>query len=301
MKKYLLSMSLAALLATSAMAQRVPAPSPAATVMQTVGVTDFTVKYSRPFLKGRKVFADGSALAPYDQIWRTGANMATVFEASTEFTFGGKKVPAGKYALFSIPNGAAWTVILNKDYNQGGSDTYKESEDVARTMVVPTSSEFNEAFKIEIEPVTDSTAFLNLSWSSVNIPVPLAVNTESLTMTALNKAVAEKPEDVATLQSTAAYMLSKGKDLQVALSLADKAIGLKESFGALWTKAQILNKLGKTAEAIPVAQRALTVGAAAPDGAYNFYKPQVEKAIAEMQAKAAPVKEAVSTVKKKKK
>jgi hypothetical protein len=301
MKKYLLSMSLAALLATTSVAQRVPAPSPAATVMQTVGVTDFTVKYSRPFIKGRKVFADGSALAPYDQIWRTGANMATIFESSTEFTFGGKKVPAGKYALFSIPNGAAWTVILNKDYNQGGTDNYKESEDVARTVVVPTSNEYNEAFKIEIEPVTDSTAFLNLSWSSVNVPVPLAVSTESLTLTALNKAVAEKPEDVATLQSTAGYLLSKGKDLQVALSLADKAIGLKESFGALWTKAQILNKLGKTAEAIPVAQKALTVGAAAPDGAYNFYKPQVEKAIAEMQAKAAPVKEAVSTVKKKKK
>jgi tetratricopeptide (TPR) repeat protein len=301
MKKYLLSMSLAALLATSVTAQRVPAPSPAATVMQTVGVTDFTVKYSRPFIKGRKVFSDGSALAPYDQVWRTGANMATVFEASTEFTFGGKKVPAGKYALFSIPNGTAWTVILNKNYNQGGSDNYKESEDVARTMVVPTSNEYTEAFKIEIEPVTDSTAFLNLSWSSVNVPVPLAVSTESLTLAALNKAVAEKPEDVATLQSTAGYLLSKGKDLQVALSLADKAIGLKESFGALWTKAQILNKLGKTAEAIPVAQKALTVGAAAPDGAYNFYKPQVEKAIADMQAKAAPVKEAVSTVKKKKK
>lgn len=294
-------MSLAALMATSSIAQRVPAPSPAATVMQTVGVTDFTVKYSRPFIKGRKVFADGSALAPYDQIWRTGANMATVFEASTEFTFGGKKVPAGKYALFSIPNGAAWTVILNKNYEQGGTDAYKESEDVARTMVVPTSSEYTEAFKIEIEPTTDSTALLNLSWSSVTVPVALAVSTEALTMTALNKAVAEKPEDVATLQSTAAYMLSKGKDLQVALSLADKAIGLKESFGALWTKAQILNKLGKTAEAIPVAQKALTVGAAAPDGAYNFYKPQVEKAIAEMQAKAAPAKEAVSTVKKKKK
>ncbi|GGM80433.1 hypothetical protein GCM10010967_10260 [Dyadobacter beijingensis] len=294
-------MSLAAFMATASIAQRVPAPSPAATVMQTVGVTDFTVKYSRPFIKGRKVFAEGSALAPYDQIWRTGANMATVFEASTEFTFGGKKVPAGKYALFSIPNGAAWTVILNKDYNQGGSDNYKESEDVARATVSPTSSEYNEAFKIEIEPVTDSTAYLNLSWSSVNVPVPISVATESLTLTALNKAVAEKPEDVATLQSTAGYLLSKGKDLQVALSLADKAIGLKESFGALWTKAQILNKLGKTAEAIPVAQKALTVGAGNPDGAYNFYKPQVEKAIADMQAKAAPAKEAASAVKKKKK
>ncbi|MHA4742223.1 DUF2911 domain-containing protein [Dyadobacter sp. MSC1_007] len=300
MKKYLLSISVAALLATQSIAQRVPQPSPAAAVMQTVGVTDFTVKYSRPFIKGRKVFADNSALAPYSQLWRTGANQATTFEASTEFTFGGKKVPAGKYALFTIPSGAAWTVILNKNY-EGGTESYKETEDVARAMVVPTSNQYNEAFKIEIEPVTDSTAMLNLAWSSVNVPVPIALSTESLTLTALNKAVAEKPEDVATLQSTAGYLLSKGKDLQVALSLADKAIGLKESFGALWTKAQILNKLGKTAEAIPVAQKALTVGAAAPDGAYNFYKPQVEKAIADMQAKAAPVKEAVSTVKSKKK
>jgi hypothetical protein len=300
MKKYLLTISVAALLATQSMAQRVPQPSPAAAVMQTVGVTDFTVKYSRPFIKGRKVFADNSALAPYNQLWRTGANQATTFEASTEFTFGGKKVPAGKYALFSIPSGAAWTVILNKNY-EGGTESYKETEDVARVMVVPTSNQYNEAFKIEIEPVTDSTAMLNLAWSSVNVPVPIAVSTESLTLTALNKAVAEKPEDVATLQSTAGYLLSKGKDLQVALSLADKAIGLKESFGALWTKAQILNKLGKTAEAIPVAQKALTVGAAAPDGAYNFYKPQVEKAIADMQAKAAPAKEVISTVKSKKK
>lgn len=300
MKKYLLSMSLAALMATSSMAQRVPQASPSASVMQSIGVTDFTVQYSRPFIKGRKVFAEGSALAPYDQVWRTGANMATTFESSTEFTFGGKKVPAGKYALFSIPNGAAWVVILNKNYNQGGTDNYKESEDVARATVVPTSNEFNEAFKIEIEPVTDSTAYLNLSWSSVNVPVPLAVSTESLTLNALNKAVAEKPENVATLQSTAAYLLSKGKDLQVALSLADKAIGLKESFGALWTKAQILNKLGKPAEAIPVAQKALAVGAANPDGAYNFYKPQVEKAIADMQAKA-PAKEAAAPAKKKKK
>ncbi|WP_353721485.1 DUF2911 domain-containing protein [Dyadobacter sp. 676] len=108
MKKYLLSMSLAALLATSvitpdSVAQRVPQPSPAASVMQTVGVTDFTVKYSRPFIKGRKVFADGSALAPYDQIWRTGANMATTFESSTEFTFGGKKGACGKIRIVFDP------------------------------------------------------------------------------------------------------------------------------------------------------------------------------------------------------
>ncbi|WAC09754.1 DUF2911 domain-containing protein [Dyadobacter pollutisoli] len=301
MKKYLLSVSIAALLVTQSMGQRTPQPSPAAGVMQTIGVTDFTVKYSRPFIKGRKVFADSSVLAPYNQIWRTGANAATTFEASTEFSFGGRKVPAGKYALFTIPSGAAWTVMLNKNYEQG-AEGYKESDDLAKIMVVPTSNQFNEAFKIEIEPVNDSTAYLNISWSSVNIPIPLAVSTESLTLNALNKAVAEKPEDVAVLQSTAGYLLSKGKDLQIALGLADKAIGLKESFSNLWIKAQILSKLGKVNEAIPVAQKALTVGAASGDGAFaSFYKGQIEKGLADLQSKATPVKEVVSAVKGKKK
>ena len=303
MKKYLLSVSLAALLATTAIGQRTPQPSPSATVMQSIGVTDFTVKYSRPALKGRKVFADSSELAPYNQIWRTGANMATIFEAGTDFSFGGKKVPAGKYALFSIPSGAAWTVILNKNFNQGGTQDYKEGEDVARVMVVPTSAEFTESFKISIEPASDSTGYLNIAWSSVNVPVPLAVSTESLTMAGLNKAVAEKPEDVAALQSTAGYLLSKGKDLQVALSLADKAIGLKESYSNLWLKAQILSKLGKNAEALPVAQKALTLGSTANDVAFtSFYKGQIENGIKQIQSKvsAAP-KQAVSAVKGKKK
>ncbi|MCE7066877.1 DUF2911 domain-containing protein [Dyadobacter sp. CY326] len=303
MKKYFLSVSIAALLATTAIGQRTPQASPSASVMQSIGVTDFTVKYSRPSIKGRKIFADSSELAPYNQIWRTGANMATTLEAGTDFSFGGKKVPAGKYALFSIPSGAAWTVILNKNFNQGGTQDYKESEDVARIMVVPTSAEFNESFKISIDPTSDSTGFLNISWSSVNIPVPLAVGTEALTMAGLNKAVAEKPEDIGVLQSTAGYLLSQGKDLQVALAMADKAIGLKESYFNYWLKAQILSKLGKNAEALPAAQKALTLGTTAPDGAFTtFYKGQIEKGITQIQSKisAAP-KQAAASVKGKKK
>lgn len=301
MKKYLLSVCFAALLATSSMSQRIPQSSPAAGVMQTIGVTDFSIKYSRPSLKGRKVFADSSELAPYNQLWRTGANMATIFESSTEFSFGDKKVPAGKYALFSIPSGAAWTIILNKNYNQPGTNDYKETEDAARIMVYPTSGEFTETFKIDISPLSDSSAIMHLAWSSVHVPVPLSVHTESLTTTALNKAVAEKPEDAATLQSAAGYMLSKGKDLQVALSLADKAIGLKESFSNLWLKAQILNKLGKVNEALPVAQKALAAGGTSGDGSFSFYKGQIEKGIAELQAKAASSKAVASTAKVKKK
>ncbi|NIJ51972.1 DUF2911 domain-containing protein [Dyadobacter arcticus] len=299
MKKYILTIVLATLLLTNSIAQRTPATSQGATVVQTIGITDFTIKYSRPSIKGRKVFADSSLLAPYNQLWRTGANSPTTLEASTEFTFGGRTVPAGKYALLSIPSGAAWTVILNKNYEQG-TEAYNESDDAARVMVMPTSSEFNEVFKIEVDPSTDSTGYLCLEWSSVKIPVPISLHTESLTMNALNKAIAEKPEDVQTLESGAGYLLFKGKDLQVALAMADKAIGLKEGYYNLWLKASILSKLGKYNEALPAAQKALTLGTASDQAFTSFYKGQIEKTIAEIQPKITP-KAAIATVSRSKK
>jgi tetratricopeptide (TPR) repeat protein len=208
-------------------------------------------------------------------------------------------VPAGKYALLSIPSGTAWTVILNKKYDQG-TDAYSEADDVARVKVVPTSSEYNEAFKIDMTPLSDSTAYLNLAWSSVNVAIPISLHTESLTMNALNKAIAEKPEDVATLESGAGFLLNKGKDLQVALSLADKAIGLKEGYYNLWLKASILSKLGKYNEALPVAQKALTLGTPSDQAFSSFFKGQIEKTIAEIQPKVTP-KAAVTPVLKGKK
>lgn len=301
MKKYFLSASFAVAITTASLAQRTPQASPSATVMQAVGVTDFTVKYSRPSIKGRKVFADSSLLAPYGQLWRTGANSPTIFESSTDFSFGGKKVVAGKYALFSIPSGAAWTVILNKNTNDG-TQGYKEADDVAKIMVVPTSDEFTESFTIDFSNLTDSTANMNLEWSSLKIPVQITVETQNLTMTALNKAVAEKPEDPAVLQSAAGYLLNKGKDLSQALAMTDKSIGLKETFSNLWLKAQILNKLGKVSEALPIAQKALTVGAASGDSGFaSFYKGQIEKGITAMTAKLPAVKEAAASIVKGKK
>lgn len=301
MKKYLLSISFAVAVFTTSFAQRTPQLSPGAGIMQTVGVTDFSVKYSRPSIKGRKIFADSSLLAPYNQLWRTGANTPTTFESSTEFSFGGKKVPAGKYALYSIPAGAAWTVILNKNFTDG-SETYKESDDVARVMVTSTSNNFTETFTIGFSDITDSTANFNLMWSSVKVPVKITIETETLTMTALNKAIAEKPEDVAVLQNAAGYLLRQNKNLSQALSMADKSIGLKETYSNLWLKAQILAKLGKVSEALPIAQKALTVGSTTGDGAFtSFYKGQIEKGVSDMTAKLPAAKEAASLVKGKKK
>jgi len=299
MKKYLLSFSFAVLVATTTIAQRTPQASPGASIVQAVGITDLTVKYSRPGIKGRSVFGDNSPLAPTGKIWRTGANQATTLESSTDFTFGDKKVPAGKYALYSIPDKAKWVVILNKDVNSS-SESYKETDDIARVDVSPLAGEFKETFEFTFSALSDSTVTMNIEWASVKVPVKISVATHQLTIASLDRAVQDKPEDVQTLQSAAGYLLLKNQDLPKALALADKAIGLKESWSNLWIKAQILDKLGKTAIALPVAQKALAMGAAAPDGAYNFYKTQISKAITDMQAKV-PVKEVAGKGKKKKK
>lgn len=281
MKKLFVTLLMVCALASATLAQRVPAASPSATIRQTVGVTDFTIQYSRPSLKGREAFGNGSPLAPTGAVWRTGANQATTLEADTEFTFGGKTVPAGKYALFSIPGSSSWTVILNKDY-QGGIDGYSETHDVARATVAPAPGPATETFTIGFADLTETSASLTLSWAGVTIPVKLEVATESLTEANIREAVSKNGENPATLQTAANYLLGKGKDLDQALAFADKSIGLKETFGNLWIKAQILNKMGKVAEAVPLAQKALVLGETTREPAFiSFYKGQIEGRLAE--------------------
>ncbi|GAA4444555.1 DUF2911 domain-containing protein [Ravibacter arvi] len=285
MKKHFITFLLLTVLAAGALAQRMSAPSPSSTIQQAVGVTDFTVSYSRPSLKGRAAFGPGSALAPLGTMWRTGANAATTLEASTDFTFGGKNVPAGKYALFTIPNSGSWTVILNKDF-KGGVYTYAQSNDVARVEITPVSGGTTETFTISFDNLTESSANLTLWWAGISVPVKLGVATDELTAAGIREAVAKNPEDQATLQRSAGYYLSKGTDLDQALALADKSVGIKETFANVWLKAQILQKMGKLAEAVPLAQKALDLGAASGDNAFNSnLKGQIENSLADWKSK----------------
>lgn len=108
-------------------------PSPPATVTG----PNFTIEYSRPSLKGRKVFGE---LEPYGKVWRTGANEATTFEAKQAVKINGQALPAGKYALFTIPNEQEWTIIFNKTANQWGAYDYDEKQDALRVKVKPTKT-----------------------------------------------------------------------------------------------------------------------------------------------------------------
>lgn len=135
-------------------------PSPPATVSTTVGDAAITINYSRPSMKGRKVFGE---LEPYGKVWRTGANEATTFETTKPVTIEGKALPAGKYALFTIPNEQEWTIIFNKTADQWGAYKYDEKQDALRVKVKPTkTAQPVEQFTIK----ADKAGTVTMAWEN---------------------------------------------------------------------------------------------------------------------------------------
>lgn len=272
---------LAAQLATAQI--KLPSPSPGATVMQTIGTTDLTLTYSRPSLKGRQPFTD--AFVPVGKVWRTGANGATTFTTSTDLMVNGKTLPAGSYAIMSIPEEGSYTLIFNKNKTVTEA-TYKQEEDALRVQLTPAeNSEKIETFTIGFSDLTDSTARMNLMWANTKAAADLKVDVNANSAANVDKAVAEKPEDAAVLQAAASYNVSKGRNLEQSLGWIDKSIAMKETFRNLFVKSQILAKMGKVAEAMPLAQKALSVGQSSNDPTFQFFKDGIEKTISEYTAK----------------
>ncbi len=146
--------------------------SPKASVSQTVGFTDVTISYSRPGVKGRKIWG---GLVPYDKVWRAGANEATKITFSTDVTVNGKKLSKGSYGFFAIPGKSEWTLIFNKVADQWGAFEYNEAEDALRINVKPEKSNFTEWLRYEITKTSDSTAVVSLQWEKLKIPFKLEV------------------------------------------------------------------------------------------------------------------------------
>jgi len=154
-----------------------PAASPACTLKQRVGLTDIEVVYSRPGIKNREIFG---GLVPYGQVWRTGANAATKITFSTPVKLNDHAVAAGTYALFTIPDQDAWTIIINKDASQWGAYKYDEKNDVVRFKVPAAQlSEQIETFMIEFDHVRDDSAVMYLLWDQVAVQIKIEVDVAS--------------------------------------------------------------------------------------------------------------------------
>ena len=151
MKKLLL-LSAIALVTISVQAQddKSKRPSPPAKATETIASgAVITIDYSQPSVKGREI---GKEIAPYGQVWRTGANEATVFEVSKDVKVEGKALTAGKYGLFTIPNKEEWVIIFNKTPNQWGAYKYAEADDVLRVKVKPTKApQFTERMTFTVD------------------------------------------------------------------------------------------------------------------------------------------------------
>src|ERR1043165_9915508 len=179
--------------AAAAFAQVVtPRPSQMASVMQRIGVTDVTITYSRPGVKGRKIWGDplpgqtaqgeatldnqntrpkNAVIVPYGHVWRAGANEATQFTVTDDVLINGQPLKAGTYSLHMIPNRNDWTVIFNSDAGQSGSFTYDEKKDVLRVNVKPqTAADSQEWLLYTFDPVTENTAQVNLRWEGLRVP-----------------------------------------------------------------------------------------------------------------------------------
>jgi len=213
-------------LSLTAMAQvKMPAASPAQTLIQEFGLGKIEIVYSRPSLKGRSVFGAGSLLAPIGDVWRTGANGATKLTFSDPVNIGNKTLPAGSYGLFTIPGATEWTIILNTNSKGWGSFDYKEAEDVVRLKVAPeTTGSKTETFTIGIDAITAQTATIYLKWGNTKVNIPISTDIRPMVRAQIEAATSAATVNPSVYQSAATFYLELDNDYNKALVFADKAI-----------------------------------------------------------------------------
>jgi hypothetical protein len=232
-----------------------PRRSQNAQVTQTIGITDVTVKYSRPLVGGRKVWG---GLVPYGDVWRAGANENTSITFTDPVTVEGKPLDKGTYGLFMIPKEDEWTVIFSKVNSAWGAFTYKPEEDVLRVTVKPTASDFHDALIYDFDQLTPDSAMVTLRWDKLAVPFKVSVNVPQAVEASLQKQFRGIVQYTwVSYDDAANYFLTAKADLPEGLKYADQSIQAEERYDNLMTKSQILAAMGKPDEAKKYAEMAL--------------------------------------------
>jgi Protein of unknown function (DUF2911) len=281
---------------------RLPRPSQKASVMQTIGVTDITITYSRPGVKGRQIWGDplpvqanvkgeatlddqsvrpkGAPIVPWGHVWRAGANEATTFVVTDDVLINGQKLPAGSYSLHTIPTKDEWTLVFNGTANQWGSFNYDQAKDTLRVKVKPQwVSENQEWLEYSIPAVTPNSAQVLIRWEKVAVPFTVEVaNVEAVWRAKVDAAVAANPTDWHIPLNVAGLYAGDDK-WDEALKWVDQSIKIKETFQNLSARARLLYAAGRKDEALAVADQAIARGKADKVDTTNF-----EKRVADMKA-----------------
>ncbi|HTI92976.1 MAG TPA: DUF2911 domain-containing protein [Puia sp.] len=278
MKQLLLLLSIAGYFCQPVSAQSIktPAPSTPQYVKQDFGLSSIELSYSRPGIKGRKIFGD---LVPFGKVWRTGANQATTLTFGDPVTIGDTKIPAGKYGLLSIPGADEWTLIITRQLDVTSPTAYKPDQDIVRIKVSPHQLPFSvETFTILFADVTSNSCSLQILWDNVIVMLPITTDVDSKIMAQINDAMTK---DNHPYFAAAFYYLENGKDLNKALEWFDKALAQDPTaFFVAYQKARCQAKLGKKQDAIATAKKGIELAKQANNPDYVALN---EKLIASLQ------------------
>jgi hypothetical protein len=270
----------------SAFAQlQMPQPSPSAMLKQTVGLTDITIDYSSPAMRDREIFGK---LVPYGEMWRTGANKATAITFSDDVIIEGKKIDAGSYSVFTIPNENEWTIILNKNTEQWGAGEYNEKEDAIRMTVKPSKAPMTfQRMTFMITALENHMAEIHLFWADTQVSFMVDANPVAKVVSTIESTLKQADNLWYTYAQSAEYFLDNNQDKEQALKWADKSISLNDHFYNNWVKARILvarNNSGGVSSsagaAIEMVKKAMTMGEKENTNMYKRLKPQMEQFIA---------------------
>jgi hypothetical protein len=245
-----------------------PQPSPKATVEQRVGLTDISVEYSRPGVKGRAVFGD---LVPYGKTWRTGANSNTKVTFSSDVSIDGQTLNAGSYGLYTVPNENSWEVMFySESDNSGVPRDWDDTKVVAKTSVEVYSMPMNvETFTITFDDVSGTSAVIGLLWEKTYIGIKFEVPTDKLVSETIDAVMAASPE-AGDYYNAAIYYRQQDLDIKKANEWMEKAMSLTEkpAFWQLRQQSLIYAKMGDTEKAIAVAEKSLELSKKAGNEAY---------------------------------
>jgi Protein of unknown function (DUF2911) len=240
---------------TSLYAQRpFPDVSQGATVSQRVGISEITITYHRPGVKGRVIWG---GLVPYNEVWRAGANEATTITFTDDAEIEGHKVAAGTYGFFTIPGEKEWTIILNNQPKQWGAFNYDSTKDALRFTVTPEPIPFQEWLLYTFDDLTMNSTKVMLEWEKLGVGFTVTFDTDG------KLASNEKSAETNAWQSFnnyARYCLDNKVHLDEAIHYADQAIALNKSYMTLRTKAELLAQGGKYQDAVTVGEEAISMG-----------------------------------------
>lgn len=238
-----------------------PRDSQHSVITQRIGITDITINYHRPLVKGRTIWGK---VVPYGEVWRAGANENTTIKFTDAVSIEGKPLERGIYGLHMIPNENEWTVIFSKVHSAWGSFTYTEAEDALRVRVKTQASDFHEALTYDFDDVKNDSAVATLRWEKLAVPFKIAVDVHGIVQASL----ANQLQGLAQYtwegwDDAASYLLAQKYDLDEALKYEETSIRTEPRFDNYLTKSQILDALGRKEEAATAKHQALARATAA--------------------------------------